>query len=773
MLLKKGTGIVFGLVCLVAPFFVSANATSSLWLDEGWNQIEKNQHEAAIAIWQEGVNTLPDKQLLGSLGFFSEYANALERLKLAGRQEKVFIIHDPQESRGYHLLTAQEVLKDINLRQIQLAALKQKTGMQGKLLANESRKFKSPLSPEKLAILKQQALTEAEQKRAAKAAAAAEARALEEAKTAANQQRIAAKSEAAAIKRKADADAKTRVATLQLKAKAEAVALKQQAEVEAKLLAKQQKAEADKKIAAMKRLAEAEAYALKQKAEAEAKAAIRRQKAEADAKIATMKKEAAAEATALKQKAAAEAKAATMKQKAEADAKIAAMKREAAAEATALKQKAEADAKAAIMKQKAEADAKIAAMKRVAEAEATALKLKAEAQAQAIALRQKVIAEKKISAMKRQAEADAKAAAMQKKLEAEKKITAMRQQAEKEATALKQKALRDAKLAAAKRQAEAEADSLAMRERAKQDAKNLKLKIEAEARAMALKQRAKAEAEVAALKKKSDSKAKVTSVATQKQEVTVYATTAKPSQTMLNRASLEAGNPDWIDEGWQYFEQQDYATALLKWQRGLNGLSGDRLLATLGAFSQLGNAVNRLQKVGPEHKAMIIRSNMNGRDIYYVLSASHVPADIFDRQEQLKSLKKAAGISGFLLACESKKFRSGPISDNHFANIKLYRNITPAKKVVARDIWTAIESQSFTINRFEVSGNKLLPTDFILISLRDYYGDERPRSDIKQIRNDVISLYQMSGYAKVKVNLPEQVDGDTIAIQIDEKRIRH
>jgi len=149
-----------------------------------------------------------------------------------------------------------------------------------------------------------------------------------------------------------------------------------------------------------------------------------------------------------------------------------------------------------------------------------------------------------------------------------------------------------------------------------------------------------------------------------------------------------------------------------------------------------------------------------------------VPVDIYERQEKLDTLKKAAGISGFLLACESKKFKSGPIADNHFANVKLQEATPPRQKSSGANVWAAIESQSFTINRFEVSGNSLLPTDFILISLREYYGDEKTRSDIKQIRRDIISLYRMSGYSRVKVKLPQQMDEETVGIQIDENRIR-
>ena len=568
---------VIGLLWLIAPLTASANESD--WLQHGWNQLENQQYEKAIITWQNGVNRLPDQQLLGSLGLFSELSNAITRLKLAGVQEKSFILHDPQQPQAYHVLTAREILRDIDLRQVQLSALKRKTGISGKLLANDAIKFKT--APTQQAVINQKLIADAE---------------------------------------------------------ARALAQKRKAEAEARALAQKRKAEAE---------AEAKALAQKRKAEAEARALAEKRKAEAEAR------------------------------------------------ALAEKRKAEAEAKALAQKRKAEAEARALAQKRKAEAEAKAL------------------------AQKRKAEAEARALAEKRKAEA--------------------------KALAQKRKPEAEARALAQ-----------KRKTEAEARARILKQVATNHAISVTLKQKAEEKA--------------IEVAQKKSDEEKMRARISTTR--WIKDGWQHNENHAYGDALLSWQRGLNSLPDNQLLATLGAFSQLGNAINRLKKIGHDHNAFIIRSNMNGRDIYYVLSARQVPADIYERQEKLETLKEAAGIAGFLLACESKKFKSGPIAENHFANVKLYEGSAPRRKSTSANLWAAVESKSFTINRIEVSGNSLLPTDFILISLREYYGDERTRSDIKQIRRDIISLYRMSGYSQVKVKLPQQMDDETVGIQINEERIR-
>ena len=126
-------------------------AASADWLESGWNQFENSQYQEAIATWQAGVNSLPDKQLLGSLGIFSNWDNALALLKLAGPQEKAFIIFGQQKTVLYYVMTAQEMPEDLQLRQTQLTSIKSKIGLQEKIIVSEAYKFKTkaPESPAK------------------------------------------------------------------------------------------------------------------------------------------------------------------------------------------------------------------------------------------------------------------------------------------------------------------------------------------------------------------------------------------------------------------------------------------------------------------------------------------------------------------------------------------------------------------------------------------------------------------------------------------------
>ncbi|MDQ6993348.1 MAG: hypothetical protein Q9M31_07710 [Mariprofundus sp.] len=110
------------------------------WLQDGWKQLENHQFEKALKLWQAGVNQLPDKQLVGSLGLYPKLQQAISGLKRAGVEAKVLIIH---ERRGFHLLTVQAIDRDLKRRQLKLAALKRAIGMRELLWANEAKKFKS------------------------------------------------------------------------------------------------------------------------------------------------------------------------------------------------------------------------------------------------------------------------------------------------------------------------------------------------------------------------------------------------------------------------------------------------------------------------------------------------------------------------------------------------------------------------------------------------------------------------------------------------------
>jgi len=76
---------------------------------------------------------------------------------------------------------------------------------------------------------------------------------------------------------------------------------------------------------------------------------------------------------------------------------------------------------------------------------------------------------------------------------------------------------------------------------------------------------------------------------------------------------------------------------------------------------------------------------------------------------------------------------------------------------------------SFSINRFEISGNKLVSNDVILMGLSDFYGSGKTRSDLQSIKNQILEIYRMSGIYTVRVSTPQRVDDDTIRITVREK----
>jgi len=94
------------------------------------------------------------------------------------------------------------------------------------------------------------------------------------------------------------------------------------------------------------------------------------------------------------------------------------------------------------------------------------------------------------------------------------------------------------------------------------------------------------------------------------------------------------------------------------------------------------------------------------------------------------------------------------------------------KKAGLPTIKAAPPSNQFSINRFEISGNMLVPTDTILINLRDYYGSKKNRSDLKRIRRNVINLYHILGYYGVRIKVPSTIEDETVFIHINEKRIK-
>jgi len=175
--------------------------------------------------------------------------------------------------------------------------------------------------------------------------------------------------------------------------------------------------------------------------------------------------------------------------------------------------------------------------------------------------------------------------------------------------------------------------------------------------------------------------------------------------------------------------------------------------------------VDKLKQVGPSNGAFIVRRNQQGRMLYYVLSTRLVAVDRSQRQLDLTDLKHAAGITGVLLAVEAGTIKLQPVPTDYFSETSarpVLNNTTPTTDTMA------VPEASFSINRFEISGNQHISTDIILMSLRDFYGSDKTPADLQSIKKQIIETYRISKIYHVQVLSPQLVD-DTVRITIREK----
>ncbi|MDQ6992668.1 MAG: ShlB/FhaC/HecB family hemolysin secretion/activation protein [Mariprofundus sp.] len=155
--------IVSGLLCLCAPTAVlavqaepspatvskitleSRSSNHDGWIKLGWNQIADNHPEAALAIWQQGINRLPPEQLLAFVGLYSHLSDATKQLKRIGPAEKAIILYSNfKGAKAYYVLSAQDVPVDHKLRMEKLANLTKILAINGTIFANAASKFQLP-----------------------------------------------------------------------------------------------------------------------------------------------------------------------------------------------------------------------------------------------------------------------------------------------------------------------------------------------------------------------------------------------------------------------------------------------------------------------------------------------------------------------------------------------------------------------------------------------------------------------------------------------------
>ena len=79
---------------------------------------------------------------------------------------------------------------------------------------------------------------------------------------------------------------------------------------------------------------------------------------------------------------------------------------------------------------------------------------------------------------------------------------------------------------------------------------------------------------------------------------------------------------------------------------------------------------------------------------------------------------------------------------------------------------------SFTITRFEVEGNTLLPTDEVNRMLVPMSGPHRVYGDIQHALEALENAYRKAGYTAVQVNVPEQeLTSGVVKLQVTENRV--
>jgi len=224
----------------------------------------------------------------------------------------------------------------------------------------------------------------------------------------------------------------------------------------------------------------------------------------------------------------------------------------------------------------------------------------------------------------------------------------------------------------------------------------------------------------------------------------------------------------WIESGWQHIQKNRVSSAMRSWQQGVNKLDDKQLLGSLGLFSDFSNAIRRLKQAGRDEKVFIVRQPLKQGWYYHLLTAQPIEKDIEHRQIVMAALKKTVGIEGKLLANEAAKFKSHSAATYELVNKTDERDEETVELEDYQPI-IVMDADTFTINSFEVKGNKQVSTDIILMSLRDYYGSERTDSDLKSIRRQVIDTHHISRVYNIKVKRPILIDEDTVLITITEK----
>jgi len=125
-------------------FADTSAATSPDWVAAGWERLIAKETDAALAIWQQGVNRLPADRLLAFVGVYTQLSAALRAARRGGLAERLIIVRaDFRDGQAYYVLSARDVPVDKAVRREKLASLMQMMHISGTLYANAASKFQT------------------------------------------------------------------------------------------------------------------------------------------------------------------------------------------------------------------------------------------------------------------------------------------------------------------------------------------------------------------------------------------------------------------------------------------------------------------------------------------------------------------------------------------------------------------------------------------------------------------------------------------------------
>ncbi len=123
---------------------------TSDWIEQGWQQLDAKNTSAALAIWQQGVNALPEKQLLAFLGVYAHLNGAIKQAQRAGLAEKTIVLQAEFKGKpAYYIMSARHIPADKSMRREKLASLYQAIHVTDVIYANEAKKFQTGTAPAK------------------------------------------------------------------------------------------------------------------------------------------------------------------------------------------------------------------------------------------------------------------------------------------------------------------------------------------------------------------------------------------------------------------------------------------------------------------------------------------------------------------------------------------------------------------------------------------------------------------------------------------------